>query len=152
MHTFEDFFFSLEHFGFDAEAIKILLIASPVWSYNIKEKTLLNWFLTSFFCRNILKVIVAQLVKIKMFFEEEKKPEILFLCIKVTKPTGNYNHFLFIREWIVLYISNWKKSIAGGLSTEDIYNLPEFQKTRRPLGNTNKYIDILADLLIISLL
>lgn len=43
-----------------------------------------------------------QLIKIKMLFEEEKKTRnTIFLCVQVCKSLGNYNHFVFIGEWII---------------------------------------------------
>lgn len=85
-------------------------------------------------------------IDIKMFFEEEN-PQYYFFCVKVTKSTGNYNHFLFITEWVILYISNWKQLIAWVLSTENICMFLRISKDQKIFGNTSKSMNILADLL-----
>lgn len=150
MHTFEDFFFSLKCLGFVTEDIKILLISSPVWSYNSEKKTLtITWLLTNFFFfRNIIMRDHISVNKDKnVFLKKKRKSKNLFFCVKVTKSTGNYNYFLFITEWVILYISNWKQLIAWVLSTENICMFLRISKDQKIFGNTSKSMNILADLL-----
>lgn len=151
MHTFEDFFFSLKCLGFVTEDIKILLISSPVWSYNSEKKNLyyyltFNKFLFLQKHYNEGSYISWYMIDIKMFFEEEN-PKYYFFCVKVTKSTGNYNHFLFITEWVILYISNWKQLIAWVLSTENICMFLRISEDQKIFGNTSESMNILADLL-----
>lgn len=82
MHTFEDFFFSLERFGFDTEDIKILLISSSVWSYNIEKKSLKLIFNKFLLLQKHYNEDQISIYKDKIFFEEEKKTSNTIFCVK----------------------------------------------------------------------